>query len=245
MKQHRWFAVLVAAFFWPAGTVSADYTVTLNNGRQITVESYREEGDTIRFGTLGGEIAIVKDQVRSIYKRSADAQPAATVTQTPPTSATRDRNAAEPRTDAPKATDVKAPVHSEATDERAKEEKEYEKRLKELTQQINKLRDRYSLLTRGNTGSEPVLFTTEEAFRGHQEDLLSRLRDAQNRAQGLETGSASKSPPFSLNPPPAYSERQKELSDLRDKMNRLETERQQLIGEMRQKNFAAGSVFIE
>ena len=136
-------------------------------------------------------------------------------------------------------------MHSEATEERAKEEKEYEKRLKELTQQINELRDRYSLLTRGNTGSEPVLFTTEEAFRGHQEDLLSRLRDAQNRAQGLETGSASKSPPFSLNPPPAYSERQKELSDLREKMNRLETERLQLIGEMRQKNFAAGSVFIE
>ena len=245
MKRHRWSAVIVAVFLWPARTASADYTVTLNNGRQISVESYREEGDTIRFVTLGGEIAIVKDQVRSIHKRSADAPPTVTVTQPPTTSAIRDRSAAEPRTDAPKTNPSKVQSQSEATDQRAREEKEYEKRLKELTQQINELRDRYSLLTRGNTGSEPVLFTTEEAFRGHQEDLLSRLRDAQNRAQGLETGSASKSPPFSLNPPPAYSEKQRELSDLREKMNRLETERLQLIGEMRQKNFAAGSVFIE
>jgi hypothetical protein len=244
MNQLRWSAVFIAVFLWPARTASADYTVILNNGRQISVQSYREEGGIIRFVTLGGEIAISKEQVRSIQKRS-DPQSTATVTPSPTTSVTTDRSAAEPRTIAPQANGGQAQSPSGVPDERAKEEKQYEKRLKELTQQINELRDRYALLTRGNTGSDPVLFTTEEAFRGHQEDLLSRLRDAQNRAQGLETGSASKSPPFSLNPPPAYSERQKELSDLRDKMNRLETARQQLIGEMKEKNFAAGSVFIE
>jgi hypothetical protein len=101
------------------------------------------------------------------------------------------------------------------------------------------------LSTRGNKGPEPSIFTTEEAFKGHQEDLLSRLRDAQNRAQGLETGNAAKSPPFALDPPPAYSDKQKELSDMRSRMIQLENERQKLIDEMKTKNFDSGSVYLE
>jgi hypothetical protein len=118
-------------------------------------------------------------------------------------------------------------------------------KLKDLTEQLRVARDQYSLATRGGQGPEPYFFTTEEAFKGHQDDLISRLRDAQNRAQGLETGSAAKSPPFALDPPPAYTERQKELSDMRNRMIQLEQERQRLIDEMKAKNFDAGSLYLE
>jgi hypothetical protein len=128
---------------------------------------------------------------------------------------------------------------------RAEEAKAYEDRLKELTAQLKELRERYSLMTRGNKGPEPSFFTTEEAFKGQQDDLLSRLRDAQNKAQGLPTGSAASSPQFSLDAPPAYTERQRELSDLRARIGEVESERQIVIDEMRGKGFEVGSLFLE
>jgi hypothetical protein len=75
--------------------------------------------------------------------------------------------------------------------------------------------------------------------------LLSRLRDAQNRAQKLPTGSAAASPQFSLNAPPAYTEKQRELSDLRARIGQIENERQRVIDEMRAKGFEVGSLFLE
>jgi hypothetical protein len=75
--------------------------------------------------------------------------------------------------------------------------------------------------------------------------LLSRLRDAQFKAQGLPGGSAAATPPYSLEPPPAYSPRQRELSDLRNRMNQIAEERTRLIEEMKMKNFDTGSLFLE
>ena len=101
----------------------------------------------------------------------------------------------------------------------------YRQLIKKIDDQLKELRGRYATETRGNTGVDPFLFTTEEAFRGHQEDLLSRLRDAQYKAQGLPSGGEAQSPPFSTNPPPAYTEKQKLLSDLRKQITELESER--------------------
>ena len=44
----------------------------LKNGRQITVQSYREEGSMIKFTGLGGEIGISKDQVQTIRAEEGD-----------------------------------------------------------------------------------------------------------------------------------------------------------------------------
>jgi hypothetical protein len=129
--------------------------------------------------------------------------------------------------------------------EKAKEEQAYQEQVKQVTDQLKELRDRYATETRGNTGSDPVFFTTEEAFKGHQEDLLSRLRDAQYKAQGLPAGQRTQSPPLSANPPPAYTERQKSLSELRGQLSHLERERERLIQEMKQKHFDSGSMFLE
>jgi hypothetical protein len=242
----RFLVIFFTSLLW-AVSVWADYVILLKNGRQITVQNYREEAAMIKFFTLGGEIAISKEQIQAIH-RAAEAD------RTAPPSLALDQLPA-PATQEPAVTEAKPspakpappPVKPEEqlAKQRAEEEKDYQRKVKDLTEQLRDVRDRYSLSTRGNKGPEPSFFTTEEAYRGHQEDLLSRLRDAQNRSQGLETGSAAKAPPFSVDPPPAYSDKQKELSDLRSRMIQLENERQKLIDEMKAKNFDSGSVHLE
>ena len=236
------FVCLVAGL----GIAEAQYVLVLKNGRQITVQSYREEGSMIKFSGLGGEIAIGKDQVQTV-RRAGEADRSAVPSlavdratpSTPPQApSTAVKPAAAPST---------PPLSSEdqIAKSRSEEEKLYQDKIKELTAQLRELRERYALMTRGNKGSEPSFFTTEEAFRGHQEDLLSRLRDAQYKAQGLPSGSNATSPPFSLDAPPAYSQKQKELSELRARIGELENNRERLIAEMKAKNFETGSLFLD
>jgi len=239
-------AVLVGVGGW-IHLAQAQHVIVLKNGRQITVQSYRDEGSMIRFSGLGGEIAISKDQVQSIRRASAGdgAGPASLAVDRVPAASTPQGAPAPTKTADVKPSGPTVSADEQIAQKRAEEEKAYQQKIKELTDQLRELRDRYAATTRGTQGSDPSFFTTEEAFRGHQEDLLSRLRDAQNRAQGLETGNAAKSPPFSLDPPPAYSAKQKELSDLRSRMIQLEGEREKLIDEMKAKNFDAGSVYLD
>ena len=228
-------------------TAEAQYVLELKNGRQITVQSYREQGSMIKFPGLGGEIAISKDQVQSVRRASDTEQKSPSslgLDQLRPTTSSKPaETAAQPSEAKPAA--ASPPQGGPPMMEKAAEEKAYQQKIKQLTAQLQELREQYALRTRGNTGSEPQFFTTEEAFKGHQEDLLSRLRDAQFRAQGLPSGSKATSPPFSLNPPPAYSEKQKELSDLRNRINQVENERQKIIEEMKSKNFDTGSLFLD
>ncbi|MGH7824608.1 MAG: hypothetical protein ACREQ7_05475 [Candidatus Binatia bacterium] len=201
----------------------------------------------IKFHGLGGEIGISKEQIQSIQKDGETVRPSLSLTEAKPTprNSVREPTTLSKEVSPPVATEKDSATEEKLAERRTKEEKDYQNRIKEITEQIKQLRDRYSASTRGNTGPDPAFFTTEEAFRGHQEDLLSRLRDAQYKAQGLQTGRDAQSPPFSLSPPPPYSEKQKELSDLRTQMNQLETDRERLIEEMRQKNFDTGSLFLE
>lgn len=246
MHKVRLFAALLCLLGW-LSIAEAQYVLTLKNGRQITVQAYSEEGTMIKFTGMGGEIAISKDQVQSIRPANAkerleaaqpslDRQPQPSVTQPPSTVSQAPSVSSSP---APAATP------EQGDEQRAEEEKAYQQKVKVLTQQIRELRERYSLITRGNKGPEPSFFTTEEAFRGHQEDLLSRLRDAQLKAQGLPSGSDATSPQFSLDPPPAYSEKQKELSDLRSRISRLESDRERLIEEMKAKHFDTATLFLD
>ena len=239
--------LLLGVFYWSVAAF-ADYTLVLKNGRRITVQSYREEGGMIKFPGLGGEMAIGKDQIQAIQKAGATGAPGLDISRSAPAASVPSQEAAptgEKKSTAP--IDIGNPPVTEESPaaRKAKEEKAYQKQIGELTQQLKELRERYAAETRGNTGADPVLFTTEEAFRGHQEDLLSRLRDAQYRAQGLQTGSGATSPPFSLDAPPAYTEKQKKLSDLRNQINQLESQRQLLIDEMRQKGFDTAGLFLD
>jgi hypothetical protein len=58
---------LLTIFCW-TGPLFADYKLVLKNGRSITVQRYREEGGKIIVYSLGGELAIAKDQIESIVR---------------------------------------------------------------------------------------------------------------------------------------------------------------------------------
>jgi hypothetical protein len=222
----------------------AEYALHLKNGRRIVVQSYREEGRIIRFHSLGGEIGISKDQIQRIEKVSVAATGPQTQLQTP---------APSPQAD-------EQPLTSE--EERAKEEKEYQQKLLEITSQLKDVRDRYSQLLRGTTSAEPSQLVTEEQIKASQADVISRFRDATSKpGEPAPVRLLTPSPFSSLPPtiieeqPPArapttyenlpYNETQKEFSELRHQANELEREREKLINEMRQKNMNVGSLFLE
>jgi len=50
--------------FCSTAIVFADYTVVLKNGRRMTVQSYREEGGTIKVTALGGELGIPRSKLK-------------------------------------------------------------------------------------------------------------------------------------------------------------------------------------
>lgn len=226
-------------------TVHAQHVLVLKNGREITVKSYRTEGNMIKFTGLGGEIGISKDQVQAIRPAGALGSEAARGLVVDRLQTTRGTATAP----APTISETKPPAPTDDTpasaeEQKAKEEKAFQEKIKEITLKLRALRDQYANKTRGNAGEDITIFSSEEAMRGHQEDLLSRLRDTQYKNQGLNPGSTD-SPPFSLTPPPAYSDRQRELTELRQQIAQLEAERSQLIEEMKSKNMDTGSLFLD
>ena len=282
MKRDLTFLLVVTLILFPLSPALADYTLLLKNGRRITVQSYREEGSTIKFRGLGGEIGIGKEQIQSIEKTgvaepTGEGSPAQA--QARPTSAAQGSpeergNAAPPSDQGQLSPD----------EERAKEEKEYQRKLSDITQQLKDTRDRYSQSVRGTTGPDPSLLTTEEEIKKLNDDAMARRLDAQNNPVDpgvikLQTPSPFSSlPPVTIeqssrlplgaqrdfstpagndviapaparpiveSPPLSYTDRQKELSDLRNQAIQLEQDRQKLIDEMKQKNFSTGSLFLE
>ena len=241
------FSLLIGLFYCWAAPAIADYTLILKNGRQITVQSYRDEGGMIKFHGFGGEIALARDQIQSIRRAGDSEKSSLNLTRPEPaTSVPMNEPPVEEKTPTLQVGEKKTAGTEEGlAQQRAKEQKALEAKLKEVTDQLRQLRDRYAAQTTGVVGPEPGFFTSEEAFRGHQEDLLSRLRDAQYRAQGLTTGENVASPPLTVDAPPAYTQKQKELSELRSQMNQLENERQRLVEEMKRVNPDLGDLLRE
>lgn len=209
----------------------------------------------VKFLSFGGEIAIPRDQIATIL-RSAEGVADGASTSPGETKPLRETKKAE----------GERKEQASLKEEQGKEEKEYQKKLEQVTRELRAARDRYLLLSRGRPGAEPAILDTEEARKARTEDLISRLRDVQHRsgvpadAGGvrLETPSPftgvgpdtiqlnPSAPPPSVNPPPpSYSEQERELSELRGRIARLERERDQLIQEMKQKNFDTGALFID
>ena len=151
--------------------VWADYTLVLKNGRRITVQSYREEGRMIKFRGLGGDIGISRDQIQSIQK--AD-----------PGEPTLDQTQLQESAVAPQVPE--RPLIAE--EEKAKEEKEYQQKLLELTGQLKEVRDRYSELLRGTTSPEPSQLVTEEQIKASRGNVISRFAGCNVQSQRTRTG---------------------------------------------------------
>src|SRR5262245_20817363 len=243
MHKKLTFLVALCLYCWTVPAL-ADYTLVLKYGRRITVPSYREEGRMIKFHALGGEIGISKDQIQSIEKTIQVPSPQQTQLEEP---------AADPQV---------AERALTPEEERAREEKEYQQKLMEVTGQLKEVQDRYSQLLRGTTSPEASQLVTEEQIKASRDDVISRFRDAtSNPSEPAPVRLLTPSPFSSLPPtiteerPPArapttyenlpYTETQKEFSDLRNQAIELDKERERLINEMRQKNMSIGSLFLE
>lgn len=234
MKTHITFALAAVMISYSALPALADYTLVLKNGRRITVQSYREEGSMVKIHGLGGEIAIPKDQIQSILKAGTTEPQGLSIPdldtaarRTPPPV---QKPSSTPSGDAPGAV---GPDETKATVS-VEEEKEYQKRLAEVTQKLEAAKQEYFNATQGGGSSSNV---NKEGFSGWVADLGSRIRDSQKVPGGGGPASTPPMPPYG----PTYTPREKQISDLRIRVDTLQKERDNLVEEMKSKNIPTGT----
>ena len=243
--------VTAAVLLGSAVSLSAEYVLVLKNGRQITVQSYREEGSMIKFQGFGGEIGISKDQLETIRNVGAEGSRGLNVfaPERPPQSESRET--ARETKPIPAVGSEQPPGEEE---DRERDDREYLQKLSDLTERLKEAQDRYSQAVRGTTSSDPSLLTSEEQLKSRTDDIISRALDAQYKPSDpagtklvtpspfsslpptvTEINPPSATPPFSTINLPPYTPRQKELSDLRSQALQLEREREKLIEEIKQR----------
>lgn len=225
------FIVTISAWTTPA---ESQHVIVLKNGRQITVQSYREDGSMIRFVGLGGEIGIPKDQVQAILKPGQTGRGGLNI---PELEASSRQAAPEPQKPSPPVPrDItQSPSASETQPlPDADEVKEYQKRLAEVTQKLEAAKEKYFSATQGGGTSSNV---SKEGIRAWTMDFASRIHDSQKVAGGGGPSSSPPTPPYA----PIYTAKEKELSDLRIQIDELQKERNTLVEEMKSKNIPTGS----
>jgi hypothetical protein len=253
MKTKIRFTILLALLFYWTLPASAEYTLILKNGRRITVQSYREEKGLIKFNGLGGEIGISKEHIQAIRRGDAVVPGDLDLTrsETPAASATDVPGAAQ---------EGRAARAPSPEDERAREEKEYHAKFKDLTDQLKAAQDSYAESIRGTSNPDPMQLVTEEQVKARQDDVSARFKDAQNNPSEPAPVKLITPSPFTSLPPTVtevqpsgrtlspyesplpLTDREQELLNLRNRAVELERERERLLNEMKQKNFSTGSL---
>jgi hypothetical protein len=225
--------ILVAAFIgsgW-VSSAQAQHVIVLKNGRQITVQSYREEGSMIKFVGLGGEIGIPKDQIQAILKAGQTDRPGLSISEMETSSR---QSAPAPQKPTPSSTrDVSQPPSPAETKPSVdvEEEKEYQKKLAEVTEKLEAAKEKYFNATQGGGTSSNL---NKEGIRAWTMDFASRIHDSQKVPGGGGPSSTPPTPPYA----PNYTAKEKELSDLRIQIDGLQKERDSLIQEMKSKNIS-------
>ena len=246
---------LLIALCW-ISQCEAQYVLILNNGRQITVQSYREDAGMIKFNGFGGEIGISKGQVKAIRKSDEGAANGFTI----PGPTHESSNTTESSPPRPPSEERAEPT-PRPEEEPANEEKDYQLKLLDVNERLKEARDNYSQTIRGTTSSEPSLLTTEAQMKARQDDIISRALDAQYKPSApaatrlvtpspfstLPLATVDTQPPPEVSPRygtalPQYTPRQKELSALRSQILDLEMQRERLIEEMNSRNFGSGKL---
>jgi len=226
MKKSILLAALVCLAVW-AGLANAQYVVVLKNGRQLTVQSYLEEGSTVKIQGLGGELGIPKEQIQSISKSSQTDRPGLNLSNLENSSQSAPV-AAKPTARAPLGgpSDVSGSTDANSS-VNADEEKEYRRRLAEVTQKLDTARKRYlEASSAGNTGPK----FDKQGIKDWTADLSSRIQDSQ------KYGGGPTDTPLAWTFPAPYTPKAKELSDMRMNIDNLEKARNELIQEMKSKN---------
>jgi hypothetical protein len=226
-------AALIGMSGW-SSVAQAQHVIVLKNGRQITAQSYREDGSTVKIQGLGGEIGIPKDQIQSISKAGQGERPGLNIIDLETTS----RQTSIPQKPSlPPARGAEAPTSPTETRSAAdvEEEKEYQKRLAEVTEKLEAARQDYFKATQGGGTSSNV---SRDGMRAWTMDFASRIHDSQKVPGG---GGPPNTPPASPYAP-NYTPKEKELSDLRIKIDGLQKEQENLIQEMKSKNIPTGAL---
>jgi transcription-repair coupling factor (superfamily II helicase) len=189
--------------------------MVLKNGRQLTVQSYRQEGGMVKFFGLGGEISLSKDQIQAIRRADEVDQRSSTnltVDRLSPTTAQQTPQAAV------KPAEVKLPIATSRPNEqlRVTEEREYRERLEKIEEDLKASRNEYSAVTGGTASAEKS--NLNESLKGWTSDLTSKLKDGQNA------------------PISSYTAQERQLKELRQTIEDLEQEKTKLIGEMKERD---------
>ena len=225
MKKFQWFAASVI-LGTGAGWAHAEYVVLLKNGRQLTVQSYREEGSTVKIRGLGGELGIPKEQIQSISKSPQNDRPGLNLNSLENASRSSPAATKPPIGESASRPNESVPIDSDSGAS-LQEEKEYRRRLAEVTQKLESARKLYlEASSAGNTGAK----FDKEGIKDWTADLASRIQDSQ------KAGGGPTSTPLAWSFPAPYTPKAKELSDMRMNIEKLEKERNELIQEMKSKN---------
>jgi hypothetical protein len=221
---------VILSLCYSSGGAEAQSILVLKNGRQITVQSYREEGSMIKFTGMGGEIAIPKEQIETIQKVGQTDRPGLSITEME-SAARRATPAAPQKSTPPPARDQAPPASSGETKvgPAQDEAKEYQKKLADVTFKLETAKQDYFTATQGGGTAANV---SKDGLRSWAMDLASRIHDSQKVAGG---GGASSTPP-TYPYAPNYTAKEKELSDLRSRVDSLQKERDALVQEMKSKN---------
>lgn len=203
----------------------AQYVLTLKNGRQLTVQSYRDEGTMVKIFGLGGELGIPKDQIVSISKSGESTRPGLNMIEMD-SDAGREKAQepsvpSEPSNDAAVSEETKGNDLAEAT--------EYRKKFAEVTRKLEAAKEEYFKATQGGGTASNL---TKEGISAWTMDLASRIHDSQKVRGGGGPVSTPPTPPYT----PQYTAQEKKLSELRTAVDALQKQRDALVGEMESKN---------
>ena len=108
-------------------------------------------------------------------------------------------------------------------------DKEYQKRLAEATQKLETANREFFDATQGGGTASNV---SKEGMLSWAMDLASRIHDSQRIPGGGGDTNSPPTPPYA----PVYTPKERELSDLRAQIDRLQKERDSATQEMQSKN---------
>lgn len=220
MKMQIQVSLTVALMVAWSLPVSADYTLVLKNGRAITVQSYREEGKMIKFYGLGGEIGLSKDQIKSIRKTGEGERQDLSLP-APAVASSRSIDVSQPSSNTPRV-ESRESTGPEQTprEDAANEALEQQKRLKEITEQLEIAKQRYLNATQGGGTSANA---TPAGYRALTADLMSRLKEKRGASDS------------------EYEPQEREIRDLRNVIDKLQKERDALVQEIKAKSSTTNS----
>ena len=219
---------VILSLCYSSGAAEAQAILVLKNGRQITVQSYREDGSSIKFNGLGGEIAIPKDQIQEIQKAGKTDRPGLSITEME--SAARRAPAAPQKSTPPPASSGETKIGPDQD-----EAKEYQKRLADVTFKLETAKQDYFTATQGGGTAENV---SKDGLLSWTMDFASRIHDSQKVPGGGGLRDTPPAHPYA----PVYTAKEKELSDLRIRVDSLQKERDALVQEMKSKNLPTGGL---